>query len=214
MCARLYEIPDTICRHRVLRPGSDNIRQIHPAKYIPLNTDVSAQQENNPKDGKDNQPKVRQDNQPKAKFRKVESAVPGEYLVHLTDDVKIEDIEQVADELIAKYGGSIGIDNEIVKETKQADGSIKREVVRPGKRAIYKKNSRKGFYGLMTEEQAKSLSEDPRVDYVTEAGVSKIGGTSIPGGILYPDTNKPVAKPDDNLKLEPNSPAIDQDSVI
>ena len=90
--------------------------------------------------------------------------------MYFTDDVKMEDIEEVADELIAKYGGSIHMDNEIVVDTKQADGSIKSEVVRPGRRAIYKKKSRKGFHGVMTEEQAKSLSEDPRVDYVTEIG--------------------------------------------
>src|SRR5215813_5586579 len=161
---------------------------VFAAKYIPLNTDVSAQQDNNPKDGKDNQPRIRQDNQPKVKFRKVEGAKPGEYLVYFTDDVKMEDIEKVADELIAKYGGSIYMDNEIVEDTKQADGSVKREVIQPGRRAIYKKKSRKGFHGVMTEERAKSLSEDPRVDYVIEIGVSKIGGTLFPGGILFPDT--------------------------
>src|SRR5262245_1536209 len=144
-------------------------------EYIPLNTDVSAQQDNNPKDRKDNQPRIRQDNQPKIKFRKQSESVPGQYLVYFTDDIKMEDIERVADELIAKYGGSIYMENEILEDTKQADGSIKREVVRPGRKAIYKKKSRKGFHGVMTEEQAKSLSEDPRVDYVTEIGVSKIG---------------------------------------
>jgi len=167
---------------------------VFAAKYIPLNTDVSAQQDNNPKDGKDNQPRIRQDNQPKVKFRKVEGAKPGEYLVYFTDDVKMEDIEKVADELIAKYGGSIYMDNEIVEDTKQADGSVKREVIQPGRRAIYKKKSRKGFHGVMTEERAKSLSEDPRVDYVTEIGVSKIGGiTTIPQGIVTPVPDKPAA---------------------
>src|SRR5215470_1599185 len=175
------------------------------AKHIPLNTDISAQQDNNPKDGKDNQPRIRQDVQPKVKFRKVEGAKHGEYLVYFTDDVKMEDIEKVADELIAKYGGSVHLDNEIAQETKQADGSIKREVVRPGARAIYKKKSRKGFHAEMTEEQAKSLSEDPRVDYVTEIGVSRIGSiTIIPKGIVTPVQEKPAAKPDDNLKIEPN----------
>jgi hypothetical protein len=138
------------------------------AQNIPLNTDVSAQQNNNPRDGKDNQPRIRQDNQPKVKFRKEADSKPGEYLVYFTDDVKMEDIEEVADELIARYGGSIHMENEIVEDAKQADGSIKREVVRPGRRAIFKKKSRKGFHVVMTEEQAKSLSEDPRVDYVTE----------------------------------------------
>src|SRR5262245_3406348 len=136
----------------------------------------NGQQDDNPKVPKTDKLGVLQDGKPKGKFRKVEAdAVPGQYLVYLTDDVKMEDIEQVSDKLIAKYGGSIYMDNEIVEDTKQADGSIKREVVRPGRRAIYKKKSRKGFHGVMTEEQAKSLSEDPRVDYVTEIGGSKIG---------------------------------------
>ena len=175
------------------------------AKYTPLNTDVSAQQDNSPKDGKDNQPRTRQNDQPKVKFRKVEGAKPGEYLVYFTDDVKMEDIEKVADELIAKYGGSIHMDNEITVDTKQADGSIKSEVVQPSRRAIYKKKSRKGFHGLMTEEQAKSLSEDPRIDYVTEIGVAKIAGAAIiPEGKFTPVPDKPAAKPDDNLKIEPN----------
>jgi len=159
----------------------------------------NGQQNDNPKVPKTDKLGVLQDDKPKGKFRKVDAdAVPGQYLVYLTDNVNMEDIEQVSDELIAKYGGSIYMDNEIVEDTKQADGSIKREVISPGRRAIYKKKSRKGFHGLMTEEQAKSLSEDPRVDYVMEIGVSKVGGESILPRVLTPETNKKVTKPHDN----------------
>jgi hypothetical protein len=160
----------------------------------------NVQQGDNPKVPKTDKLGILQTDKPKGKFRKVDAdAVPGQYLVYLTDDVKMEDIEQVSDELIAKYGGSIYMDDGIVEDTKQADGSIKREVIRPGRRAIYKKKSRKGFHGLMTEEQAKSLSEDPRVDYVTEIGVSKLGGESIiPEGKLTPGINKTGSKSRDN----------------
>lgn len=172
---------------------------------------VNGQQDDKPKD----QNGVQQGDKPKVKFRKVEAdAIPGQYIVGLVEDVKIEDIEKVADELIAKYGGSINIDNEIVMETKQADGSLKKEVVRPGRKAVYKKKSLKGFHALMTEEQAKALSEDPKVEYVKEVGVSKpTGGLSVPAGTLAPDRIKPKTNPQDNLNLEPNSPATDQVGV-
>ena len=51
----------------------------------------NSQQDDNPKDPKTDKLGIPQDGKPKGKFRKVEAdAVPGQYLVYLSDDVKME----------------------------------------------------------------------------------------------------------------------------
>src|SRR5215813_8807506 len=73
----------------------------------------NGQQDDNTKAPKTDKLGVRQDDQPKAKFRKVETdAVPGQYLVYLTDEVKL-----VANQLFREYS--------LLKRTKQGQNRTK-----------------------------------------------------------------------------------------
>src|SRR5262245_15206499 len=65
--------------------------------FAPVAGKGNGQQNDNPKVPKTDKLGVLLDDKPKGKFRKVEAdAVPGQYLVYLTDNVNMEDIEQVS----------------------------------------------------------------------------------------------------------------------
>ncbi len=142
---------------------------------------------------------------PKAKFNGGnKDAIPGEYIVYFTAEVKDSEAEKLADELIARYGGSIKT-NDIIIETKQADNSVKTDVVSRGKKVLFKGKSNKGFHALMTEAQAKALSEDPKVDHVSEN--VRMQAPANTKTLTSPGT---VVRPPDNFQQEPNSPTTDQ----
>ena len=79
----------------------------------------------------------------KGKFRRVEKNVPGQYIVVLRQDIPRSDVASVAANLAGAHGGAA--------------------------KHIYT-HALKGFSVRMTEAAALALSNDPRVEYVSEDG--------------------------------------------
>jgi len=87
---------------------------------------------------------------PDNKFRRAKKPVHGQYIVVLKDDTRPEDVEFVANQLLAKHQGNT--------------------------RSVYR-HTIKGFSIQMSEEAAEALSREPAVEYVQEDGVVKAATT-------------------------------------
>lgn len=101
---------------------------------------------------------------PKEKFRKVGvgiDKVKDEYIVALKSETPIDQIDQLVDDLLKKY------------KFKIVGGKIKDKEGKETSYGIWKGQSLKGFGAIMSEEIAKAVSEDPRVEYVAENSLLK-----------------------------------------
>ncbi len=87
---------------------------------------------------------------PENKFRRARKRVDGQYIVVLKDDTRPEDVEFVANQLLARHQGNT--------------------------RSVYR-HTIKGFSIQMSEEAAKALSLEPAVEYVQEDGIVKAATT-------------------------------------
>jgi len=114
--------------------------------FLPVGKVISQQQQRNIYKGPVNP------NRPSpGKFRKGKgnvTPVPGEYMVFLRKDIPSEQVEAIAQEFVDKYSITI-------KNSDRPDGGIWTVLV-------------KGFTAHMSESVAMKISEDPRVDHVSE----------------------------------------------
>src|SRR5262249_31734597 len=113
----------------------------------------------------------------KLKFRKVEKAVKGRYIVVFNDEsVETSDLPTAPDDATAEQREAVTKQR---RETiEQRIDSMVEELARAHKGTMERvyKHSIKGFSAQMTEAEAKALSLDPRVKYVEEDGVMSLDG--------------------------------------
>ena len=84
------------------------------------------------------------------KFRRAKKAVPGQYIVRLKDDTRPEDVDFVANQLLARHQGTtLGVYRHTIK----------------------------GFAIQMPEAAAMALSHEPAVEYVQEDGLVHAAST-------------------------------------
>lgn len=91
-----------------------------------------------------------QGNAPDNKFRRAKKPVQGQYIVRLKDDIRPEDVEFVANQLLVRHQGTtLGVYRQTIK----------------------------GFAIQMPEAAAIALSHEPSVAYVQEDGMVKVAST-------------------------------------
>lgn len=91
-----------------------------------------------------------QGNGPDNKFRRARNAVQGQYIVRLKDDIRPEDVDFVANQLLVRHQGTT--------------------------LGLYR-NTIKGFAIQMPEAAAIALSHEPSVAYVQEDGMVRVAAT-------------------------------------
>jgi len=120
---------------------------------------------------------ARQEADQKPKFRKVEKAVKGHYIVVFNDEsIETSDLPNAPEGATAEQREAVAkqrreaieqrIDSMVEELARARNGTTER---------VYK-HSIKGFSAQMTEAEAQALSLDPRVKYVEEDGVMSLDG--------------------------------------
>ena len=120
---------------------------------------------------------ARQEADQKPKFRKVEKAVKGHYIVVFNDEsIETSDLPNAPEGATAEQREAVAkqrreaieqrIDSMVEELARARNGTTER---------VYK-HSVKGFSAQMTEAEAQALSLDPRVKYVEEDGVMSLDG--------------------------------------